>query len=377
MNDGTLQRGLELICQRVERTLQARPEGFPHYADPDSGEWTCTDDGDWTGGFWLGMLWLSGLVADDKRRYREAARPWLKKLALRQDSETVFRGFLFWYGAALGHLLADDEEARAIALAGAHSLATLYNPRAGLIPLGRAAEEFESVGLAETNIDGIAGTTPLLAWASAELGDSSLKDVARRHVERHIELCVRSDGSVCQSASVDPETGRLLRRYTHKGYSGDSTWARAQAWGMLGLAQSVAWLDSSFADGACTVADWWLKHLPHGPVPFWDFDDPDIPNAPRDTSAAAIVCAALLKLSKLVPSRAQGYREAAVRTAVHLLREHLTPRYDGDQRPPGMLLDGCYNRRLGVATRHELIWGDYFLMEALAGLTGLVDTSTL
>ena len=31
----------------------------------------------------------------------------------------------------------------------------------------------------------------------------------------------------------------------------------------------------------------------------------------------------------------------------------------------GILTEGCYNRRNGLATRSELIWGSYYLYEAL------------
>ena len=47
------------------------------------------------------------------------------------------------------------------------------------------------------------------------------------------------------------------------------------------------------------------------------------------------------------------------------LCEHLTPIDDQDDRPVGMLLNGCMNGRKNVAVRNELIWGDFYLMEAL------------
>ncbi|MFI6317658.1 hypothetical protein ACIBG8_09070 [Nonomuraea sp. NPDC050556] len=30
----------------------------------------------------------------------------------------------------------------------------------------------------------------------------------------------------------------------------------------------------------------------------------------------------------------------------------------------GGLVDGCYNLRKAIAPRNELVWGDYFLLEA-------------
>jgi unsaturated chondroitin disaccharide hydrolase len=41
-----------------------------------------------------------------------------------------------------------------------------------------------------------------------------------------------------------------------------------------------------------------------------------------------------------------------------------------DRRHPGILTEGCYHRHLALATRNELIWGDYYLFEALQILRG-------
>ena len=38
-----------------------------------------------------------------------------------------------------------------------------------------------------------------------------------------------------------------------------------------------------------------------------------------------------------------------------------------------MLRDGCYSKRIDLATRHELIWGSYFLYEALHVLDGRLE----
>jgi unsaturated chondroitin disaccharide hydrolase len=35
-----------------------------------------------------------------------------------------------------------------------------------------------------------------------------------------------------------------------------------------------------------------------------------------------------------------------------------------------MLIEGCWQRKHNMATKHELIWGDYFLLETLLQLEG-------
>jgi unsaturated chondroitin disaccharide hydrolase len=355
---------------RVARTAETVTAGFPHFADPASAAWTTSAAGDWTGGFWNGMLWLTARYGDDPRA-RTWARDWTARLRPRADSDTVFRGFLFYYGAALGAMLCGDAAAREVALAGARGLAASYNARAEALPLGAAAEEASDVGAGEANVDTVQAAA-LLLWAYRETGDAALRDISVRHAARHIEFCLRDDGSVCQSASFDPNTGRMLRRYTHKGITDDSTWARAQAWGILGWTLTYLWSgDARFRSAAERAADWWLAHAPADRVAFWDFDDPKIPNTFRDTSATAIVTASLLTLAPRASTseRAGAYRAAAEATAAALVERHL--------RADGMLTDGCYSPRIALATRHELIWGSYFLFEALHTLAGLFDPAKI
>ena len=356
---------LERMRARVIRTAQSAPAGFPHFADPATGAWTCSPAGDWTGGFWNGMLWLSAF-ATGEARLRQWAEAWTERLRPRAQSDTVFRGFLFYYGAALGDILMSAPLGREVGLAGASALAASYNPRARALPLGSEAEEATDVGRGEANVDTVQASA-LLLWAARLTGDKSLRDVALAHAARHVELCLREDGSVCQSASFDPATGAMLRRYTHKGITDDSTWARAQAWGVLGWTLAALWSgESRFLEPATTAADWWLAQAPADRVAFWDFDDPAIPVTNRDTSATAIMAASFLKLAALSPPAAAArYREAGEATARALVERHL-----GDD---GMLRDGCYSKRIDLATRHELIWGSYFLYEALHVLDGRLE----
>lgn len=62
------------------------------------------------------------------------------------------------------------------------------------------------------------------------------------------------------------------------------------------------------------VTDVYLKNLPEDYVPYWDFNDPSIPDAPRDASAACVVASALLELSGYLPAeKALEYKQAAVK----------------------------------------------------------------
>jgi len=69
-----------------------------------------------------------------------------------------------------------------------------------------------------------------------------------------------------------------------------------------------------FLAQARRIAEFLVNHprMPGDHVPYWDFDAPDIPRAPRDVSAAAIMSSALLDLSGQVDATAGSrYRRFA------------------------------------------------------------------
>jgi unsaturated chondroitin disaccharide hydrolase len=364
------------LARRVEQTAASVSGGFPHIGDSETGAWTLSPNGDWTGGHWTGMLWLL-VKTSGARRHLEWAQRWCEALKPRAASNTIFRAFLFYYGAMAGYVLMGDELARAVAFEGARGLARSYNPKARAFGLGAEAEEAFNVGAGEASIDAVGPLCGLLVCAAEKCGEPSLREAACAHALSHVEFCLRRDGSICQSATFDENTGKVLRRYTHKGYAENSTWARAQAWGMLGFALAARYLPAQprLLEAAHQTAHWWMEHAPADKVAFWDFDHPAIPNTYRDTSASAIAAAALLKLAALTKQRerAARYREFAAQTVSALVKNYLTPIAPNDARPPGILTQGCYNPRLNLAVSHELVWGSYYLFESLLVLNGKLN----
>lgn len=55
------------------------------------------------------------------------------------------------------------------------------------------------------------------------------------------------------------------------------------------------------------------------------------------------------------------------------MSNYLTPVDEDDDRPVGMVTEGCYNGPAGFATANELVWTDYYVAAALANRIGLVD----
>jgi unsaturated chondroitin disaccharide hydrolase len=379
---GEWRQAAQSMLERIDQTAGTLHDAFPHWASGRTGEWTTTRDGDWTGGALPGMLWLAHAMTGE-RRFSDLAHAWCQRLRPRVARESVFNGFGFYCGAALGDMLTGDATAGSLALEAAASLRRQFDPALGLIPLGKDAEEAGETGKAFSSIDSLQAS-PLLFWAAAKTADDSYRDCARRHTTRVLDIHCRPDGSIIQSSELDALSGDVVRHFTHKGVSPTSVWGRAQAWGMLYSAMAFVrspaethWLDRSMA-----AADWWLTHVPADRVAFWDFDDPAIPATERDTAATSITCAALLKLGKVAPDPAARarYREAAEQTVRALVRGYLTPTSADDARPRGMLVGGCFNKRpdsrpQDAALNAELIFGSYFLFESLQVLAGVVEAT--
>jgi unsaturated chondroitin disaccharide hydrolase len=371
------------MLKRMQDTSARIGTRYPHWAEAETGNWTTTADGDWTGGYWAGMHWLAAKHTEETD-YRARAAALAQGLKNRVAVDTVFKSFALYFGAALGAILYDDKAARDLALAAARSLTAMYNPALKLIPLGSQAEEGGHIGNIETSIDSL-HAAPFLFWAAHACGDEAMRAAAHHHAATVIPLHLRGDNSFIQSSTLD-QAGQLVKHYTHKGYSATSTWGRAQAWGILFSTMSylAAPAESSWLQAAERGADWWIAHVPKDRVAFWDFDDPAIPDTERDTAATAIAASGLLKLAKATkdPAARARYRAAAEATVRALVTNYLTPTSAQDRRIPGILTESCFNKRADArpqdaANKCEFIVADYYLLECLLVLTGALDPVVL
>src|SRR3546814_15469856 len=95
---------------------------------------------------------------------------------------------------------------------------------------------------------------------------------------------------VCSS-----DLGEVRHRHTAQGFAHESAWARGQAWAVYGYALCYsATGDKRYLAQAQHIADYILNHpnLPADLIPYWDFNDPKIPDTYRDASAGAIIASA-------------------------------------------------------------------------------------
>ena len=135
------------------------------------------------------------------------------------------------------------------------------------------------------------------------------------HQLRAMTNQVRADNSTFHLADYNTVTGALTSQGTRAGYSSTSTWARGHAWAIYMFTRG--YLETGylpFLDAAQRVANYYITNVPADYVPYWDFQAPDIPNAPRDSSAAAITLSGLLQLSQVTTNLTNAARTGSRHT---------------------------------------------------------------
>lgn len=342
---------------------------FPRNIQGNDSTWACrkgTPD-EWCSGFWPGVLWYDYELTGDTL-VRQMADRYTEELAYLSERPVFDHdlGFLMICSYGNGYRLTADSTYRRVLLNSADSLATLYNPHVGtLLSWPRNVEMF---GGHNTIMDNMINLE-MLFWASKHGGDKYLYDIAVKHAETTMEHHFRPDGTCYHVAVYDPEDGHFIKGVTHQGYSDSSTWARGQAWAVYGYTMVYRETrDKRFLDFACKVTDAYLSRLPEDKVPYWDFDDPAIPQAPRDASAAGVVASALLELQGYVGGeKGAEYR----RNAVEMLASLNSPAYRSGSKRCSFLDHSTGHHPAGSEIDASIIYADYYYIEALARLKKL------
>jgi unsaturated chondroitin disaccharide hydrolase len=319
--------------------------------------------GNWFCGFWIGLL-LAAYLHTGRERFRELADQRMRLVAQRADDPNTHDiGFIFNSSAVPGAHIVGGAWYTDLALRAANRL------RARIITTVRGAyisswgPLSDPRGRRSSAIDTMANL-PLLYWAADTSGDGSFRLAAEAHALTTREAFVRPDMSTYHAVEYDDVSGERLRAYTFQGAADESCWSRGQAWAILGFtATAGATGNREYLELAERLADYFLFRLGDDWAPYWDFDDPAIPNAPRDTSASAIVATALLDIADLHPdSVATGARrQQGLRLLEGLCSDHLA------LSPPqrGLLRHGCYSKPHNEGTDCAVLFGDFYFAEAL------------
>lgn len=363
------EKPLDYCISQVDKALeQLRPYDYtlsPRNIAPGDDRWALMPVSKelWTEGFWPGVLWYA-YEYSGKDEIREAAEGYTEALKFISEIPAYDHdlGFIIYCSYGNGWRLTGNPEYRDIIIATADRLASLYNPEVGTILSW--PREMSSLGGHNSILDNMINLE-MLFWASQETGNRKYYDIARSHADTTMKYQFRPDGSSYHVAVYDAGTGKFIKACTHQGYSDSSMWARGQAWAIYGYTMCYRFTkDVKYRDFACRLADTWLSRIPEDMVPYWDFDDPEIPEVSRDASAAAVVASALIELSGYVDGQLSGkYFDAARRTLASLYEN-----YRGGDSCPAFLLHSTGHRPAGSEIDYAIIYADYYYIEALMRL---------
>lgn len=312
----------------------------------------------WCCGFYPGSLWYTYEYTGNEM-IKALAEKYTKSLVIEEIRKDHDLGFIVWcsYGNALR--LTGDEAYKPMIKGGAELLAGRYSPVTKTIRSWNYPHEYQVIIDNMMNLE-------LLEEAAKIFGTDSMAHIARTHANTTMQNHFREDYTSYHLVCYDMENGSVAKKQTVQGYADDSAWARGQAWALYGYTMMYRESgDEKYLDQAVNVADMILPYLPEDGIPYWDFNDPKIPNTYRDASAGAVMASAYIELSTLVKDKRKS--KIYLKQAEKMLRTFSSDEYlcsEGECH--GFILKhsvGNLPRKSEVDV--PLTYADYYFLEAL------------
>ncbi len=358
--------GLDYCTEKILEALPSLTDSLkiPRNIPSAETQWSCVAPDDWTSGYFPGILWYVYEYRADTAVRRAAERFTLLQSALADKIGNHDLGIMAYASMANAYELTGNNTYKNALLRAAAKLSQLYNPTVGT--LHSWPYMVQTKGWPHNTIIDNMINIELLFWAAANGGSPDYYDIACNHARTTLKNHFRPDHSTYHVVIYDTLSGDAIQHITHQGYSDSSTWARGQAWAVYGYTMCTRYTrDGQFLKAACDAADLFLSKVGDDMVPYWDFDDPAIPDAPRDASAAAIAASALVELSGMCDApREARYMDAAVKILEAL---GSAPYKSGDAN--SAFLSHCVGHMPhGSEVDASIVYADYYYIEALTRL---------
>lgn len=360
--DAVIEKGLSVSVEQsklMAKSIWEQKTLLPRTLDKE-GKLITSDSKWWTSGFFPGVLWYLYEATGDTllKEYACDYTSRVEKEKYNKGNHDV--GFMLYCSFGNGYRLTGNEKYKQVLLRGAESLSTRYKDHIGVIrswDFNRAVWQYPVIIDNMMNLE-------LLFEATAFSGDSTFYNIAVKHADTTMAHHFRPDNSCYHVVDYDPETGEVRKRQTAQGYADESSWARGQAWALYGYTTCYRYTkDKKYLDQAQKVYNFIFtnKNLPEDLVPYWDYDAPNIPNEPRDASAAACTASALYELDGYLPGN--HYKE----TADKIMESLGSPAYRAKVGTNGnfILMHSVGSIPHGQEIDVPLNYADYYFLEGL------------
>jgi unsaturated chondroitin disaccharide hydrolase len=345
-----------VAATKVGALVRRLPDQFPLYTE--QGQWSIDGESwtNWCEGFLTGQLWLLANRTDHPF-FREKAEHYSKLIEHRKDDREVHDlGFLFWSSWKRWFDVTDDPALDKVIVHAGRTLSLRFNES------GRYLRSFLA---ADSLFIDIMMNVGIIFYAAQRTHDEDLARIAYEHCLTTRRYLIRGDGSASHEGIFDLQTGEFLRQTTQQGWRGDGSWARGQAWAIYGFGTAYRFThDARFVQCAMRCADFYIERTARALVPPNDWEEPS-PSQPYESSAAAIAAGGIWQLACLSPDPALAYHYADYSTRIlqRLLEHDFLSSTDDPWE--GILKHGSYHETKGLGVNESVMWGDYFLLDAL------------
>ena len=354
-----------LLKTRYDQLLQYPLDStaFPRSYSLSKNEIRKVPSKDWTSGFFAGNLWLLYELTGDPA-YRNQAEKWTSFMEKEKfNNRTHDMGFKVFssYGNALK--VDDNQEYKDIIVESATTMSTRFNEKVGSI---RSWDFNKNVWQFPVIIDNMMNLE-LLFEATKISGDSTFYKTAVSHADTTLENHFRKDNSCYHVVDYDTISGQSRMKVTHQGFNYESSWARGQGWAIYGFAMVYRYtMDKRYLEQAKATAAFFLKHenLPEDGIPYWDFNDPSIPNAPKDVSAATLVASGMVELYEYTKDNAYLNYSKKVINSLKSSKYIISERVEA----PFILDHSTGNWPAKDEIDEPIVYGDYYFLETLLRL---------
>lgn len=328
---------MDFLCRQLERGEDTFKDSLrAHPAADQLGKRRLCSVYDWTSGFYPGSLWYAyELTGNDTLKtwaiqYTNLLNP------VRYYTGTHDLGFMVNCSYGNAERLAPNDTIAAVMKETADNLCGRFNDSISAI----RSWDFGTWNF-PVIIDNMMNLDLLFNVAKAT-GNNSYKDIAVRHAMTTMNNHFRPDYTCWHVVSYNND-GTVEKKQTFQGKNDDSSWARGQAWAVYGYTACYRETqDTTFLNFAVKVAD--------------------IPQTPRDASAASITASALIELSTLTDD-GQIYFDYAEKLLKNLSSDTYLAKIGTNQG--FILMHSTGSLPNGSEIDTPINYADYYYLEAL------------
>jgi unsaturated chondroitin disaccharide hydrolase len=354
---------LQFAAQQYKVLMQNLPANLmPRSYDEGKKELVTSNTKWWCSGFYPGTLWLIYEGTKDNAIKTEAE----KRLALIEPEQHFAPnhdvGFKMFCSFGTAYRITKNPAYKDVILASANTLTTRYRPAIQSIQSWDSNANFKCPVIIDNMMN-----LELLEWAAQNGGENRFDQIAVNHANTTLKNHYRSDNSSYHVVDYNLANGTVAAKKTHQGYADESAWSRGQSWGLYGFVVMYRFTkDTIYLSQARKIADFILHHpnLPADKIPYWDFNAPEIPNAKRDASAAAVLASALVELGQYTKG---NEKKDYISAAEKIIRTLSSPAY---RAAPGTNGGFLLEHSVGSLPANSevdvpLTYADYYFVEAL------------